>query len=417
MPPPTTKIICPKCGHEFAVEDVISKQIEEKYRVELNEKITEIENEFKAKETKLSKKEAELKKLQTEIDTLVADKLKIETGKKTNEIEKQFAQQYEDQINALNEDRTKANKELANLKKAKIENEQLKQKLETQKQDLELEYEQKMTNRLKEETGAIQKRESERIELKLKEKDEVINSMKEQMEVMKRKAEQGSMQLQGEVQELVLEEVLQAMFPFDIIEEVAKGVRGADVIQTVRNRLGVDCGKIAYESKRTKAFSQDWITKLKSDAALVKADLLVIVTEAMPEEIDHIGQINGVWVCSFNDFKGLAIVLRDSLLRVSEAFSSQTNKGEKMQMLYDYLTSNEFRLQVGAIVEGFTSLQVSYHKEKRAMERIWKEREKQLEKVLLNTNHFIGSVKGIAGTSLPDLKQIGAGDNLLEGEE
>jgi hypothetical protein len=225
------------------------------------------------------------------------------------------------------------------------------------------------------------------------------------------------MQLQGEVQELVLEEVLQAMFPFDLIEEVAKGIRGADVIQTVRNRLGVDCGKIAYESKRTKAFSQDWITKLKSDAALVKADLLVIVTEAMPEDIDHIGQVNGVWVCSYNDFKRLAIVLRDSLVRVSEAFSSQTNKGEKMQMLYDYLTSNEFKLQVGAIIEGFTSLQVSYHKEKRAMERIWKEREKQLEKVLLNTNHFIGSVKGIAGTSLPDLKQIGDGDNLLEEEE
>jgi len=122
--------------------------------------------------------------------------------------------------------------------------------------------------------------------------------------------------------------------------------------------------KIAYESKRTKAFSQDWITKLKSDAALVKADLLVIVTEAMPEDIDHIGQINGVWVCSYYDFKGLAIVLRDSLLRVSEAFSSQPTKAKKMQMLYDYLTSNEFKLQVGAIIEGFTSLQVSYHKEK-----------------------------------------------------
>ena len=415
--PQTTKISCPKCGHEFAVEDVISKQIEEKYRDELNEKITEIENEFKAKETKLSEKEADLKKLQSEVDTLVAEKLKIETGKRSKEIEKKFAQQYDDQIKALTDETTETKKQLTSLKNAKIENEQLKRKLESQKQDIEIEFEKKMTERLKEETDTIRQRESEKVELKLKEKEEVIKSMTEKMEEMKRKAEQGSMQLQGEVQELVLEEVLQAMFQFDLIEEVGKGVRGADVIQTVRNRFGVDCGKIAYESKRTKAFNQDWITKLKSDAALVKADLLVIVTEALPEEIDHIGQINGVWICSFNDFKGLAIVLRDSLLRVSEAYSSQTNKGEKMQMLYDYLTSNEFRLQVGAIVEGFTSLQVSYHKEKRAMERIWKEREKQLEKVLLNTNHFIGSVKGIAGTSIPELKQIGAGDNLLEAEE
>ncbi len=415
--PQTTKITCPKCGNEFAVEDVISKQIEEKYRAELNEKITEIQEEYKAKETKLTQKEADLKKLQSDIDIQVAEKLKAETLKKSKEIKAQLAQEYEDQIKSLTDANTETQKKLSYLKKAKIENEQLKQKLETQKQDLELEYEQKMTDRLKEETNTIRQREGDRVELKLKEKDEVINSMKEQMEVMKRKADQGSMQLQGEVQELVLEEVLRSMFQFDLIEEVGKGIRGADVIHTIRNRFGVDCGKIAYESKRTKSFSHDWITKLKADAALVKADLLVIVSEALPEEIDHIGQINGVWVCSFNDFKGLAIVLRDSLLRVSEAFSSQTNKGEKMQMLYDYLTSNEFKLQVGAIIEGFTSLQVSYHKEKRAMERIWKEREKQLEKVLLNTNHFIGSVKGIAGTSIPELKQIGTGDNLLEGEE
>ena len=349
--PQTTKIICPKCGHEFAVEDVISKQIEEKYRADLHRKITVIENEFKAKETKLTQKEADLKKLQSDIDTQVTEKLKVETEKKSKEIKIQIARQYEDQIKSLSDANAETQKQLADLRKAKIENEQLKRKLDSQKQDLEVEFEQKMTAQLKAETNLIRQREGDRIELKLKEKDEVINSMKEQMEVMKRKAEQGSMQLQGEVQELVLEEVLRSLFQFDLIEEVGKGIRGADVIHTVRNRFGVDCGKIAYESKRTKSFSQDWITKLKADAALVKADLLVIVSEALPEEIDHIGQINGVWVCSFNDFKGLAIVLRDSLLRVSEAFSSQTNKGEKMQMLYDYLTSNEFKLQVGAIIE------------------------------------------------------------------
>lgn len=204
------------------------------------------------------------------------------------------------------------------------------------------------------------------------------------------------------------------LFPFDEISEVGKGIKGADVIQTVRNKFGNDCGTILYESKRTKSFSNDWIAKLKADAVGVKADICIIVTEALPEGIDRIGQKDGVWICTFNDFKGLVLVLRESLIKINEAYSSQTNKGEKMQMLYDYLTSNEFKLQVGAIIEGFNDLHNSYIQEKRAMERIWKQREKQLEKVLLNTNHFIGSIKGIAGSSIPDLKQIGSGDNILE---
>jgi hypothetical protein len=231
---------------------------------------------------------------------------------------------------------------------------------------------------------------------------------------MRRKAEQGSMQMQGEVQELAIEEILRNLFPVDLIEEVGKGIKGADVIHTVRNRIGFDCGKILYESKRTKTFVQDWITKLKADALIVKADLLVIITEALPDGIEKIGQKEGVWICTYNDFKGLIIVLRESLIKISEAYSSQTNKGEKMQMLYDYLTSNEFMLQVSAIVEGFSDLQDSYIREKRAMERIWKEREKQLERIQLNTNHFIGSIKGIAGTSIPQLKEIGQKDNILE---
>lgn len=412
----TTKISCPKCGHEFAVEDVISRQVEEKYRLELNAKITAIEEDYKSKEDQLAKKESDLKKLQSEIDLQVAEKLKVEGERRSTEIKLEFEEAYESRLKALTDENSENRKQLTDLRKAKIENEKLKRELEDQKQNIEIEFEQKMTERLKEESNLIRKRESDRVELKLKEKEEVINSMKEQMEEMKRKAEQGSMQLQGEVQELAIEELLHEMFPFDLVEEVGKGIRGADVVHTVMNRMGNYSGKIAYESKRTKTFSQEWVNKIKADAGLVKADICVIVTEALPDEIQDIGQINGVWVCSYNAFRGLAIVLRDSLIRISEAFASQTNKGEKMQMLYDYLTSSEFKLQVNAIIEGFTGLQESYHREKRAMERIWKEREKQLEKVLLNTNHFIGSVKGIAGTSIPDLKQIGEGDNLIENE-
>jgi len=411
----STHISCPKCGHEFAVEDVISKQLEEKYRSDLNQAITKIENDFKTKEGKLSTLEADLKKQQQAIDDTVNQKLKILSDVQAKDIQQKVAQQFEETIKSLTEETTETKKQLSELKKTKIENEQLKRKLDEQKQDLEVIYEQKMTETLKAETDNIRKRESERVEMKLKEKDETINAMKSQMDEMKRRAEQGSMQLQGEVQELLLEEVLTGMFPYDTISEVPKGVRGADVILTVRNRSGQDCGVIAFESKRTKAFSNEWITKLKADAVLVKADICVLVSEVLPDGIDRIGQVNGVWVVSYNDYKGLVVVLRDSLIRIAEAYGSQTNKGEKMSMLYDYLMSNEFRLQVGAIVDGFTSLQKSYNREKDAMMRIWKEREKQLQQVLLNTNHFIGSIKGIAGSSIGELKQIQSGVELLEG--
>ncbi len=410
----TTKITCPKCGHEFNIEDVLSQQLEEKYRVELNAKISEIETEFHSKESSLVKKEMELKQKTIEMDLLVEEKAKVESAKKEKEIKKLVQQDYEMQMKALSDESIEAKKQVHELKKTKIENEQLKRQVDEQRQNIELEFEQKMTDRLKEETGSIRKRESERVELKVKELEKKLDDQTKLAEEMKRKSEQGSMQLQGEIQELALEEILKSIFPFDLIGEVSKGVKGADIIHTVRNKFGADNGIILYESKRTKSFSNDWVTKLKSDSLLVKADICVIVTEAMPEDIDRIGQIDGVWICSYNDFRGLILVLRESLIKINEAYSSQTNKGEKMQMLYDYLTSNEFRLQVGSIIEGFTDLHDNYIQEKRAMERIWKQREKQLEKVLLNTNHFIGSIKGIAGSSIPDLKQIGASDNLLE---
>lgn len=412
--PANTRIICPKCGHEFNVEDVLAQQIEEKYRNEMNQSITKIQEEYALKENAIKQKEADLKKQQTDIDVMVSEKLKSESDKAARLLKNQFEQQYEERLKTLSEEADSAKKEISDLKSAKIENEQLKRKLKDQEQDLALKYEQQLSEKLQQETVSIQKRESERVELKLKEREELIGSLRKQVEEMSRKAEQGSMQMQGEVQELAIEEILRNLFPVDFIEEVGKGIKGADAIHTVRNRLGVDCGKILYESKRTKAFVQEWIPKLKADALKVKADVLVIITEALPEGIEKIGQKDGVWICSYFDFKGLVIVLRESLIKISEAYSSQTNKGEKMQMLYDYLTSNEFMMQVSAIVEGFSDLQDSYTKEKRAMERIWKEREKQLEKVLLNTNHFIGSIKGIAGTSIPQLKEIGNSDDILE---
>ena len=253
----------------------------------------------------------------------------------------------------------------------------------------------------------LQKEETERLSLKeqeyqlrMKELEKQLDDQKKLAEEMRRKSEQGSMQLQGEVQELMLEEVLQSTFTFDKIEPVGKGVRGADCIQTVHNRFGVETGKIIYESKRTKDFSNDWIEKLKADMRTLGADVAVIVTQAFPKDMERFGEKNGVYICSFTEVKSVALLLRDALLKVYEAKKSQENKGDKMVMLYDYLTGAEFNEQWKAIREGFMSMKLSIQRERDAMEKLWKSREKQLEKVLLNAAYIRGSIEGIAGNDV-----------------
>jgi hypothetical protein len=177
-------------------------------------------------------------------------------------------------------------------------------------------------------------------------------------------------------------------------------------VQLVRNSLGQTCGKIIYESKRTKAFTNEWIEKLKTDMRAQQADVAVIVTEALPRDMDAFGMKDGVWICRFSEVKPIAFLLRDSLLRMHTATVSQENKGEKMQLLYNYLTGTEFRQNIEAVVEGFVSLRDGITREKIQMEKIWKEREKQLDKVLLNTTHFYGSIKGIAGSAVGDIKLL-----------
>ncbi|HMI01386.1 MAG TPA: DUF2130 domain-containing protein, partial [Pedobacter sp.] len=232
-------------------------------------------------------------------------------------------------------------------------------------------------------------------------------------EEMKRKAEQGSMQLQGEVQELILEELLRNAFPFDLITEVGKGVRGADCVHLVRNQFGQECGKIIYESKRTKDFSMEWIEKLKKDMRSMGVDVAVIVTQCYPKGMDCFGEKDGVWICSFDEVKAVSYILRDGILKLYGAAKSQENRGDKMHMLYDYLTSTEFSEQWKAIREGFMSMKLSIQRERDAMEKLWKAREKQLEKVMLNAAHIRGSIEGIAGTDSIQLSLTDDDEPLL----
>ena len=404
------KITCPNCNTEIDVNMALSHEIETRLKAEY----TAQNNRHLAQIEKLQKEKGEIETaVSREKEKEYAQRLKTEIDKTREEIAKETEEGFKSLQKSLKEkseqviefNKNKAELEKLKLEKAEIEyritaakdaefNKKLKEERESYKTLLETERE-----RIKKETA-------EETALKIDELRKKLEDQTALAEEMKRKAEQGSTQLQGEIQELAIEDILRETFRFDIIEPVPKGINGADVIQKVRNNSGSEAGIIAYESKRTKTFGKDWIGKLKEDGGRVKADICVLVTDALPEDIERIGWKDGVWVCTFTEFKGLALVLRDSIIRVSEAYASQTNKGEKMQMLYDYLTGKEFSTQLMAIIEGFSDLQKGYIDERNRMEKVWKAREKQLERILLNTNAFIGSIKGIAGNSLPELLMI-----------
>lgn len=319
------------------------------------------------------------------------------------------------EANKDNEDklRTSRQKELEFLKK--------EQDLKNKEAELELSVQRQLQEergKLSEEIRQLEEQKSASREteyqLRLKEMEKQLDDQKKLAEEMRRKAEQGSMQLQGEVQELALEELLRASFPFDEINGVGKGVKGADCIQTVRNNFGQECGRIIYESKRTRDFSHDWIEKLKADMRSQGAMIAVIVTQAMPRDMDRFGEKSGVWICSFAEVKALSYVLRDGILKLFNAAKSQENRGDKMHLLYDYLTSSEFGEQWKAIREGFLSMKQSIQRERDAMEKLWKAREKQLEKVLLNAAHIRGSIEGIAGKDAIDMNLLeDSGDDLI----
>lgn len=378
-----TEIKCPNCGHQFEPNDAIREEVEKELRSKAADWQKKKNEEFQVK------LEEERKRMQQNMEESIRKNISADFENKLRLLE---------QNNKDNEEKLKLSrqKELEYLKKEQeLKNKEDELEITVQKK-LQLEREKLSEDLRKIEEQKVAARENE-FQLRLKELEKQLEDQKKLADEMRRKAEQGSTQLQGEIQELALEEMLRVAFPFDVIAEVGKGVRGADCVQTVRNNLGQECGKIIYESKRTTTFGADWIEKLKADMRNLGADMAVIVTRTMPRDMEGFGLKDGVWICSFAEVKALAVVLRDTIMRVSNAVRNNENKGDKMHMLYDYLTSNEFAEQWKAIREGFLSMKMSIQKERDAMEKLWKTREKQLEKVLLNATHIRGSIEGIAG--------------------
>lgn len=424
-----TTIKCPNCSTEIDINEVLYHQLENKYKSEhlAEKKKLEAEIEAKRKEYKthldsLKAQEEALKeqkeKFEEEIKKATQIQLKAERVKLQEDLRKEILDEQSESMAMLQKQLEEKSNQVKELNVAKAQIGQLQREKEELESSIMAKAELALNEKLKLEKEKIQKATDEQNELKLRQKDEQLRQLQEQLQIAQRKAEQGSMQLQGEVQELAIEEWLKEKYPFDTIDEVKKGARGADCMQIVHTRESQNCGRIYYESKRTKDFQKSWIEKFKADMREKGADIGVLVTDVMPSDMQRMGLYEGIWICSFEEFKGLSAVLREQIIKIHHAMKSQENKTDKMSLLYGYLTSNEFKMQLEAIVEAFTTMQSDLDSEKRSMQRIWKQREKQIEKVLDNTINMYGSIRGIAGNAIGNIRalELGYSGDVIDGD-
>lgn len=412
-----TTIKCPNCGTQIDIDEIFYHQIEEKFKQEhlakekqLREEIEAKRKEYKEHLDELKRREEDFKSEQERFEDKLKDatqkQLRLEKDKLREELKTEAVAEQRDVIEMLKKEIEAKSKEVIELNNAKAEIEKLKREKEEALSKAKVEAQLELSKDLAVEKERLAKQFQEQNELKLKEKDKQLEDQKKLIDEMKRKAEQGSMQLQGEVQELVIEEWLSSQFPFDTIDEVKKGAFGADCVQVVNTRELHNCGVICYESKNAKAWSDGWIAKFKQDMLKANADVGVFVTSVYPSGIERMGFVDGVWVCSLEEFKGSVALLRESLISTHKAVQKDENKGDKMSLLYNYLTSNEFAMQLQSIVDGFTTMQDELEREKRSLTASWKRRQKLIDGVLINTTEMYGSLQGIAGNAIAHIKSL-----------
>lgn len=434
-----TNITCPHCGKPIELTQALVSQLEGEIKKKYNQDlVTQVKNardealkdaELMTKnkyEKELLTLKAENIALKTDKQELIDNQLKLETEKRKFAEDKQ---KFElDKQTILNKERNKlraegkveakletqelekiiASKEEENelLRKNELELRQQKRVLELKEKTLELEIERRVDDRMLIVKQEVKQDTIGKYEIKLKEKDIQLDSMKKNIEELKKKSEQGSQQLQGEAQEIVLEEFLRINFPYDDIKPIGKGQKGADVLQIVKNNFGQECGSIYWESKRTKEWKDSWITKLKEDQREMKANIGVIISQALSDDINIFGIKDGIWIGSFRATIGLGITLREHLIQIANVKLSEVGKSQKMEALYSYLTSHEFAHRIHAIIEAFETMKTQITSERKAFEKQWSAREKMLEQVIKNTSGLHGDLQGIIGAALPTIETL-----------
>ena len=406
-------ITCPNCSTEIKLTESLAAPIVQATRKEYEAKVAEKESDFSKREKELRILQKSINDSERIIDERVSERIKLERASiAANEAKKAkaaIASDLDEKANELaelskvlqqrNEKLAEAQKSQANLLKKQRE-------LDDEKRELNLTIEKRVQISLTEVREKAKKEAEDILNLKVSEREEQIASMQRQILVLKRKSEQGSQQLQGEVLELELEEMLRSKFPFDTIEPVAKGEFGGDVVQSVVSPTGLTCGAILWESKRTSNWSESWLTKLRSDQRSANAAISILISQALPKNVSSFSQIEGVWIASPKYAEPLAVVLRQTLIEVANSRKSQEGQQTKMELVYDYLTGSRFRHRVEAIVEKFSDMQADLEREKKAMTRLWSKREAQIQGVIESTVGMYGDLQGIVGRALQEIEGL-----------
>jgi len=399
-------ITCPNCGEKIPLTETLSHQIKESLMKEFDEQMKVKEREIDKRKKLLDKEAEQIKEAKKAIEHETQERLKAERAKLLQEARKEAKAALEIDLRDLKDQVAEKDKRLEEAHKEELVFRRKMRELEEQKKSIELEVARKIDAEREKVRQQALEIFSDEHRLKDLEKDKLISDMRKTIEDLKRKSEQGSIQIQGEVLELDFEELFKNKFPSDEISPIPKGMRGADILQKVHSKSGQYCGSIIWEIKRTKSWSNGWIQKLKDDQREVKAEIAVLATEAMPKDVNTFVQIDGVWVTDLVLAGSLAEALRTGLIQIAQARVATVSKDEKMEILYKYLSGPEFKQKVEAIVEAFKSMKEDLEQEKRAIMRAWNKREKEIERVITNTVGMYGDMQGIIGTSMPKIKML-----------
>ena len=427
-------IVCPQCAHAIPVTQALSRQI----RGELEK---EVGRTLRAREEALERRAKELDDAEKLVGDRVEAALRTEREKIRSEVREKESEAVRLQMDALAEELGEKRKKLEEAQRAELDLRRRTREVEERESALALEVERKLDAERKRVSDEVLKRSQEEHRLKEAESQRQMDSLRKQIDDLKRRAEQGSQQLQGEVLELEIEDVLRTACPWDRIEPVPKGVRGADLLHSVIDASGKLAGTIVWESKRTKAWSDGWLEKIKEDQRALCAEHAIIVSQVLPKTLcsssegglrgsssegglrgsssegglrASFGRVEGVWVTNIACTPGLAIALRLGILAAGAARTAAEGRSEKMEVLYDYLTGHEFHQRVEGIVEAFQSMREDLESEKAAMARLWKKREKEISRVLSSTSVMVGDLQGILGQALPRIESLELGANRLE---
>lgn len=400
------KIKCPRCGEEIDIENLIQAEAKDTLDKKLAQQKAELDKQLEEykKQTESLKSQLEKEKEKAIDDALKSQKQEFKA--KEEELKKNIREEQKEAYQELEKELEEKSLQIKELNKLKAEKSRLEREKEELQEKIIADTEKEFSQKLVEEKQKYQKQAEEKFELQIKELQKQLQDQKDLTEEMKKRQEQGSMQLQGEVQELAIEKYLKENYIYDEIKEVGKGDMGADSLQIVNTSYKPNCGTIYYESKRTKTFKEDWIAKFKNDIQEKGADIGVLVTAVYPKDMTRMGMRDGVYICTYEEFKALSFILRETLIKISDTKTLQENRHEKSAILYNYLTSTEFRFQFETIVNAFIGLQNDLESEKRAMNKLWKKREKEIQNVLSATTDMYGAIQGISGNAIQRVEAL-----------